>query len=634
MNTLIEKVLENPSAEKPKDFIFDETQLSKYILDLSLNQDIRIRSLEMYYKTHKEETIELVSRLTGMYQFSGTKTIQQFLIYACSNDIKLSSFLQLECAKSLLSFFEFEEDILKDDEPDMVEIKNESNTLVRERNLVRKNIGYKALNNVCKIIINDSDFPTPCKIDAVCMLMETDDYKKEVDTYFRDIINDSKLDCDYRYKTILSLEKRNGISSTDCKLLNTKFYMTNACSDFLNNSINKTMYRILSGQYLLQHCELEDMDKNNIYDVLYGFSTDDQLDYNLRADAADTLLSLGSDDYKVKAREIIMVLGRIEGVVRNVYDNAQNVHTKDIEKSVGDILEFLLTYKTMVVGENPIDFAFVSNKINNILKDELPEGGVEDETLNICQNCKKECEDKFCSTKCEIMFEKHKKVKISLNRIEIDRTLYSKYSSNLSNILVKLWSYIQENEFCDAMTGRLVEELEDMSGTCSTGFLSRLVNTLSGFGQLSIKISFEDQIISNFTGRLNMYARKITAIDSPFRKEKLYDIAELYVYCKGLLCKYPTMKTMKSLLDEYLKTDRDNKINEILEDFEEEVINEMMLETTKFKDRRHFLMFFRVYMLKIREELYEEFKDFITDTEFDLCIRKAISSYEGVQHMV
>ena len=91
---------------------------------------------------------------------------------------------------------------------------------------------------------------------------------------------------------------------------------------------------------------------------------------------------------------------------------------------------------------------------------------------------------------------------------------------------------------------------------------------------------------------------------------------------------------MKKLIDEYLTIDREKKVHEILEDFEEHVVNEMMLETNKFNDRRHFLLFFRVYMLRIREELYEEFKDYITDTEFDLCIRKAISSYEGVNFLL
>ena len=230
--------------------------------------------------------------------------------------------------------------------------------------------------------------------------------------------------------------------------------------------------------------------------------------------------------------------------------------------------------------------------------------------------------------------EKKRKIKTTLNRIFLDRALYSKFNNSLSNILVRLWSYIQENEYKESMLQRLLEEMEDMSGTCSSGFLSRLVNTLSGFGELNVRISFDDQLISNFTGRLNMYARKITDDCSPFRDLKLYDVIELYIYSNCITSNFKDIKNMKELINKYLEVDREKKINIILENFEENVLNEMMLETNKFNDRRHFLIFFREYMLRIREELYEEFKDYMTDTEFDLCFRKAISTYEGVQNMI
>ena len=632
MNTLIENISDT-KAQIPITIIKgDETEddLLKYILNFSLETDLRVKALENYYSIIKNDTIELISRITGMYQFSGTKILQNFLSYVCLNNAIISLFLQLECSKSLLSFYELEEDILKDDEPDMIEIKTESNNQIIKRNEDRRILGYKALNCVCERLKTEVDFPTPCKIDAICMLMENSEYKDLSDVYFKEVINDMKLDCDYRYKSILSLEKKESIKDS-------KFYIHNACLEFLNNSINQTMYRILSGQYLLQQYELDTEAKEYIYNILYSFSTDNDLDYNLRADAADTLLTLGNEDFKAKAREIIMLLGEIEGRVRNLYDNAQNVHTKEIEKSVGEILEYLLLFPTLIVNENQIDYAYVSNKIDLILKAEIPnkEVIIHEENVKLCKNCKINVEkDDYCIDSCKDMFLKHTKIRISLNRLGMDRTLYSKYSSNLSNIFIKLWSYITENEYCDAMKERLLEELEEMSGTCSTGFLSRLVNTLSGFGNLSIRISFDDQIISNFTGRLNMYARKLTDVDSIFRNEKLYDVIELYIYTHKINKKYPKVKSMKKLIDLYLETDRDDKIDTILEDFEEQVLNEMMLETNKFNSRRNFLIFFRAYMLRIREELYEEFKDHITDTEFDLCIRKAISSYEGVNFLL
>jgi hypothetical protein len=213
MNTLIEKIIHDSDITKSDEsFIFEDAHLSKYVLDLSLKQEIRVKALEMYYNIHSDSTIELVSRITGMYQFSGTKIIQNFLSYICFNNVQISTFLKLECAKSLLSFFEFEDPIREEDDETLREVKEEDNAGIKDRNESRKSIGYKALNNICGNISKDSEFPTPCKIDAVCMLMETDEYKLDTCGYFKDIIDDINLDCDFRYKTILSLEKRGALA--------------------------------------------------------------------------------------------------------------------------------------------------------------------------------------------------------------------------------------------------------------------------------------------------------------------------------------------------------------------------------------------------------------------------------------
>ena len=102
------------------------------------------------------------------------------------------------------------------------------------------------------------------------------------------------------------------------------------------------MYRILSAQYLLKHIELEDIERNKIQETILSLSQDNELDYDLRADAADLLLNLGTDNYKTLGREIIQMLGQIEGNVKTIYDNKQNVHTEEIEKSILNIIEILL----------------------------------------------------------------------------------------------------------------------------------------------------------------------------------------------------------------------------------------------------------------------------------------------------
>ena len=66
---------------------------------------------------------------------------------------------------------------------------------------------------------------------------------------------------------------------------------------FFNNQKNRTLYRILAGQYLIQKCKLKNT--QDIELILLSFSQDPDLDYNLRADAADVILRLGSLQNKI-----------------------------------------------------------------------------------------------------------------------------------------------------------------------------------------------------------------------------------------------------------------------------------------------------------------------------------------------
>ena len=101
-----------------------------------------------------------------------------------------------------------------------------------------------------------------------------------------------------------------------------------------------------------------------------GFATDEELDYDRRADAADVLLQLGSEEMKRYGRDIIRELGHVDGGVATIFNNAQNVHMKEVEKSVIEILEFFATFPTHTINEIPIDFTYVEAQINNKNKKE------------------------------------------------------------------------------------------------------------------------------------------------------------------------------------------------------------------------------------------------------------------------
>jgi len=539
---------------------FDDINYEKHILDLSLRYETRIKLIHRYYTENQNNAIEIISRISGMYQFSGAKILEKYL-NGIALETKLSDFLNVEAVKGLLSFTEFEEDIYDKDDDEMKEIKTESNDAIRQRNELRQNIAYESLNIICSRLTNE--LATPYKIDVICSLMENEKYKEESSLYFIKVIDDNRIDCDYRYKSILSLERK--------KIRDVKFHLYKSLLSFLRNRNNLMMYRILSSQYLLQSIK-ELMTEEEIKEVeqnLLEFAENEDNEYNLRADASDVLLSLGSEEMKIKGREIIMKLG---GKGKTIFENKQNVHVKEIEKSVMKILETICYVPIMKSNDDKfINFDYVDDEIQKLIK----------ENVN----------DK-------------EKILVSLNRIRMDRTLYSALSITLSVVMVKLWSYICSNENKDEMQKRLLQELEDMAGTCSSGFISRLVNTISGFGELSIAISFEDQIVSNFSARLNLYAQKICDEDSIFRTTSFEDVKKIH-----------------------------NSENPV-EDFYDAVLNEMMISSSDYKNRTSFLLFFRTYMSKIREEMFKEFIDYVSESEFDLYFRKALSYYDGIRDTI
>ena len=544
MTTLVTNLsMDLCNEDNIKDFI-DKNDYINFITDLSNSLKNRIITLEKYFKLYGEdECNEIINKLSTMYQFSGTRILQMYLYEIAVNSI-LSIMLKLICIKSLCS--------------------------------LDNKCGYTALNTICKSE-SVKELPTPCKIGAVCLLMKNKDYKQESLAYFIKIINDCSLECEFRYKTILSLEIKD--------IENKDFFIKESCITFLNNINNMTLYRILSGQNLLHKNILSDNLKNRVQDILMNFAQDSDLDFNLRADSADVILNLGSSHNIELARKIIIMIGTEHTTSKSIFDNSHNVHVREIENSVSKGLEFLASMPIKKIYDDKfIDFLYVKAKILKLIKES-----------------KKSLDNNIYKDKLE-------KIKVSINRIEMDRVLYGKYNLSISNVLVRVWSYLSYSNFIEEIKKRLLEELYDMSGTCSSGFLSRLVNVISGFGDFNITISWEDQIISNFSGRLNFNAKHITNtsdIDENIKK-----------YCINIE-----------------KSDTKDTKLEKLNDFQGKVFEQMSISNIKFSLRKDFLAFFRANMLKIREEMYDEFNKYISDTDYDLYFRKAISHYETGEYV-
>ena len=203
-----------------------------------------------------------------------------------------------------------------------------------------------------------------------------------------------------------------------------------------------------------------------------------------------------------------------------VYENAQNVHNNSIESSVEKIL--------IDVQYTPIKLSF---------KDMI-------EYLETNEN--------------------YKKLEIALNRIQCDQTLHTNLNLTLEKIAIIIWNYIHLEESKDELIQRYLEELIDMTNTCTSGHVSRLVSVLSGYTKHNIQISLEDQMVANLSAR---FRNKMTDNDG--------DIMMEYLYSKEF-------------------------------------------------DKPKTLEFFRKHISDIQNELYDEWKSLVDDEEFDSLMRNAI----------
>ena len=579
----------------------------------------------------------------SLYQFTGERRVEK-LLYSISICKQLSIFSRYEASKALLQFSELEEE----SDEEFVEENNK----IRSRNATRQSMGYKALNAVCNVI--DSSISTPLRFSMIIELAESNLYKCEAILYLRNLIIDYDIECEYRYARISDLSK------FEFELVYE--YRRQLSEIFLFDDNNMTYYRNLAAQWLLtrdgkEMLSLEAIDK--IESQILCFAKDKDLDYNRRADCADMLMRLGTECVKNEAIDILNELSSDNGnVVRTVYDDGQNVHAVSIETSVVEIIEQIYKIDTMRLNDSYITFNNVKGAIYSILQ-KRKEHMNSITTDKECIYCNSST-SVYCSSTCDTYDKSEIDIKAALNRIEMDTMVYSKLSVSLQTLLVKLWSYISKHEYKEELTKRLLEELIDMSDTCSSGYCSRLVNVLSGYNNFSLNISFDEQIASNVLARLNKYARNIDDTDSIFRTTKLNDMLKLYLYkhseiydsihdslskkdcivkqsdardCDSAIIfnEYKQCNTVpiQTMVDTFLNYDKENTIDMCLDWFKDSVLNEMIVDTSNWDNRKAFLLFFRSYILSITEELYSEFIEYMDDVDFDLYMRKAIIMYEG-----
>jgi predicted house-cleaning noncanonical NTP pyrophosphatase (MazG superfamily) len=106
------------------------------------------------------------------------------------------------------------------------------------------------------------------------------------------------------------------------------------------------------------------------------------------------------------------------------------------------------------------------------------------------------------------------KIRQSLDRIMLEPTLHTARKIPTSDIFRLIKYLIDNHPSKEQLQIRLLEELEDMANTCSSGHAKRLVNVMVGFtDELEGSIDIKDQFIANIKARIMATIRHLTDDD-------------------------------------------------------------------------------------------------------------------------
>lgn len=552
------------------------------ILDFTISTEERLFALIQYSKSVDEEHLsETLNRIMAVFTISSSSIIKEYIIAICE-DTNISLDLRCEMAKNFSIYS------VPDTDAEY----------------------YLPLKCVCEELNADihNTVNTSKKVDMYVFLMYSQTYKMYAGELFNRFVNNRTLNSLFRYKTIMSLKtmfNMRKLTKEHCQLdLDLVHFQTSALVSFLAGD-NGVCERILAAQYLLS--QYPEDNYSQCIDTMISICHTDIYEYKSRADAVDVILKYGREadkDIGKRLLEKIILLGNSNKKPVNIYQNPQNAHSQTIEESSCKILEMIMAIPLMKIDNgNEISYEFVRAHLTS-------------------------SDDK-------------NSISITLNRIDLDVARYTKFNTTLNFALVYMYSFInsQEEGLKEILMFRLIEELSESSGLCSTGIFERIMNTVSGFvGDLKITISFEEQILGNLTGRLNARIRKIQ------NDECLHLSVERFCNCNDSVCTYSYHKKyLKHRLRRIKEKACDNcyycngeqclhrcappsVCNDELMNL---IIEEMIIPTHEYGKRRNFLKFFRYVLPNIIEELKDEFKSYIDDASFELYMRRAIIAYEG-----
>lgn len=264
-------------------------------------------------------------------------------------------------------------------------------------------------------------------------------------------------------------------------------------------------YKLLSAQFILAHpVQNFPLIKTHFLQsqrYLRDVAEDEKEEVQLRSEAADMLIRLGTPNFRSIGHSVIQQLGGVSSDKRKtLYNDEQNIHQVEYSTAITGLIK--------KVGE----------KVEKYSIDEILHHLKTQKNYDACD---------------------------SLERIVLDTASYQGYT--MCFILQNVYAYIQESPNRIELENRFLEELVEMKGWCSTGHVVRLLNTLSGFDpDIQVCIDVRKEIKSAVVSRLNGYIKAL----SQDQQEELAN--EFCSPEKSLLVEFiETYSPYEELLSEY-----------------------------------------------------------------------------------
>jgi hypothetical protein len=244
-------------------------------------------------------------------------------------------------------------------------------------------------------------------------------------------------------------------------------------------------------KFILRNFNLSEQHKENIWREFEDLFADENVNNFTKMEIADIFLMNGKhlrgeemlrvlrgDNYeprigtRFRPDQILAELRDLEDPSEykfdNIYNDSQNAHNTEINKSVLKVSSNLIKQE----GQGDFDAEEVFNELMRISPENV---------------------DTFMK-----VFE----------RLSIDtsRFTYGQNKFSMRMVVANLWSYICHSQYSTELKNRLIEEMVAMASYCTTGHLSRFVSVIQGYTndeELLIRMSDFDSLKGKITYYLN-----------------------------------------------------------------------------------------------------------------------------------